>query len=318
MVSLLRRYWFMLLLAAIMATGMFWAEACDQVAADLPRDWIVGCVMFLTALPLCLDTLKNTLKYPRPIILALVVNFCVVPVLAWLASFLLMPELALGTVIASAVPCTLASAAVWTRMAGGNDAISLMVTVITNLCCCFSTPALIDLFGGRSDVHIDFGQIATKLFFIVALPLIFAQVLRRITSLGDWATRHKQSLSIFAQLGLLCIVFIGAVKCGMQIVELGDRIAKIGFQLGLMMVLVAAVHIVAWAVGFFLAGRLGIPRAEQIAVGFAGSQKTLMVGLAIALHFGGLAMLPMLAYHVEQLLIDTFLADRLRTKKLEV
>ena len=50
--------------------------------------------------------------------------------------------------------------------------------------------------------------------------------------------------------------------------------------------------------------------AEQLAVAFAGSQKTLMVGLAIALPFGGLTVLPMLVFHIEQLLIDTLLADR--------
>jgi hypothetical protein len=40
-----------------------------------------------------------------------------------------------------------------------------------------------------------------------------------------------------------------------------------------------------------------------------------MVGLAIAIDFGGLAVLPMVAYHIEQLLIDTVLADRLRRAK---
>jgi predicted Na+-dependent transporter len=39
-----------------------------------------------------------------------------------------------------------------------------------------------------------------------------------------------------------------------------------------------------------------------------------MVGLALALSIGGLAILPMLAYHVQQLLIDTVLAGRLRAK----
>ena len=38
------------------------------------------------------------------------------------------------------------------------------------------------------------------------------------------------------------------------------------------------------------------------------------VGLAIALSIGCLAIIPMLAYHVEQLLIDRALASWLRTK----
>ena len=81
-----------------------------------------------------------------------------------------------------------------------------------------------------------------------------------------------------------------------------------------MMVLVAGVHLAAWGIGFWSAGSLGVSRPDQIGVAFAGSQKTLMVGLAIAIEFGGLAVLPMVAYHVEQLLIDTLLADWLRRK----
>ena len=57
---------------------------------------------------------------------------------------------------------------------------------------------------------------------------------------------------------------------------------------------------------------MGLPRADWIAVGFAGSQKTLMIGLQVALMVGGgLTVLPMVAYHVIQLMIDTVIADRL-------
>jgi sodium/bile acid cotransporter 7 len=59
-----------------------------------------------------------------------------------------------------------------------------------------------------------------------------------------------------------------------------------------------------------------LPRKDQAAVAFAGSQKTLMIGLAIAVEFGGLAVLPMMAYHVGQLLVDTLLADRLRAGEI--
>ena len=52
-------------------------------------------------------------------------------------------------------------------------------------------------------------------------------------------------------------------------------------------------------------------RADQISVGFAGSQKTLMVGLQVAIDLG-INVIPMVAYHISQLLIDTLVADRLR------
>ena len=40
-----------------------------------------------------------------------------------------------------------------------------------------------------------------------------------------------------------------------------------------------------------------------------------MVGLSVATeYFGGLAILPMVAYHVGQLVLDTIIADRWRDK----
>ena len=80
-----------------------------------------------------------------------------------------------------------------------------------------------------------------------------------------------------------------------------------------MVVVVLVVHILALVSGHLLSWGMGIERAERVAVGFAGSQKTLAVGLYVAVsYFGGLAILPMMAYHVGQLLIDTIVADYLR------
>ncbi|MCG8450499.1 MAG: bile acid:sodium symporter [Pirellulales bacterium] len=310
MLSALRRYWFLLLLAAALFFGMCWAERLSTFARSLPRDWIIASVLLAMALPLRLDSLKSTLRYPRPVLLAVAIHWLLLPVLAWCASGMLMPDLALGLIIAAAVPCTLASAAVWTRLAGGNEAVSLLVTVTTNLSCFVVTPALIQLFSGHADVEIRFGEIAQKLLTLIVLPLVLGQLLRRISALGQWANENKPLLGVYAQLGVLAIVFVGAVHCGMKMNELGGRLAMVGGQIGLLVVLVAGVHLIAWASGYWAAGRLGIARSEQIAVAFAGSQKTLMVGLAIALQFGGLTILPMLAYHAVQLLIDTLLVQR--------
>jgi sodium/bile acid cotransporter 7 len=71
-------------------------------------------------------------------------------------------------------------------------------------------------------------------------------------------------------------------------------------------------HVTAWSCGWWAARLAHLPRTDRSAVAFAGSQKTLMIGLAITVDFGGLAVLPMMAYHVGQLLVDTLLADRLR------
>ena len=73
---------------------------------------------------------------------------------------------------------------------------------------------------------------------------------------------------------------------------------------------VMVVHVAMLAVGHALSALFRLSRADRIAVGFAGSQKTLMIGVNTALEsFGGLAMFPMVAYHVCQLLIDALVAE---------
>jgi len=143
MFSALRRRWFSLLLIATLVVGMGWAEPLGSLAESLPRNWIIGSVLLAMALPLKIDAMWATLRRPAPALLAVAINLLVVPLLAWSASHLLSGDLALGLILAAAVPCTLASAAVWTRLAGGNDAVSLLVTMITNLSCFLVTPALI-------------------------------------------------------------------------------------------------------------------------------------------------------------------------------
>ena len=69
-------------------------------------------------------------------------------------------------------------------------------------------------------------------------------------------------------------------------------------------------HLTALWLGLKLSAAFGIAWPDTIAVAFAGSQKTLMVGAYIALAVGPLAILPMVAYHAVQLFVDTLIADR--------
>jgi len=80
----------------------------------------------------------------------------------------------------------------------------------------------------------------------------------------------------------------------------------------MMIATVLAVHLAALSIGYRAALAIGLPREDASAVGIAGSQKTLMVGLLIALDYGGLTMLPLVTYHVGQLIVDTLIADRWR------
>src|SRR5690606_26871338 len=121
-IQFLSRRWFLLALALVLAISFSFATVLSPVVTHAPRKPLVAAVLFLMALPLDIRTMWRALSRPGAALLATGVNFLVVPLLAWAAAPLLPAELGAGLLIISAIPCTLASAAVWSRRAGGNDA----------------------------------------------------------------------------------------------------------------------------------------------------------------------------------------------------
>jgi sodium/bile acid cotransporter 7 len=313
MLALLRQRWFLIVLMAVLIAGIAWPHAMRPLARWLPSDVIVAVVTFIMALPLETSALWRAVRRPGPAWLAAFLNSGVAPPLGWLASRILPSELATGVILAASVPCTLATAAVWTRRAGGNDAIAFLVTMITNLACFMVVPAwLLLLIGVRAEI--DFRAIVWALLLLVVLPIIAAQILRQRRPMAAWAARHVVTLSSVAQIGVLLMVFVGAVHCGERIASLEhDSIVSAG-NVALMIVAVAGVHILLLVLAFGVSGLLRMPRADSIAVAFSGSQKTMMVGAYLALAVGPLAILPMVAYHASQLVVDTLVADWLRPR----
>jgi sodium/bile acid cotransporter 7 len=311
MQSKLRKQWFLLALTAVLAAGFIAPDPLQPIAeSSWLRNGIVAVVLFVTALPLETRVVLRTIGRPWAALLGSVVNMGLVPLLAWGVSQLLSGELALGVIVAAVAPTTLASAAVWTRRAGGNDAAAVLVTLLTNSTCFMTTPLWLSLLTSTHAV-IDVAGMIRQLALLVVLPMTLAQLCRLQPSVARTATAARHRCAMLAQLGILSMVLIGAVNCSHHLSETDWQHVVTAFDLAWMIVLVMLLHVVALGIGHGLARCLALPRADQIAVAFAGSQKTLMVGLFVAInYFGGLAILPMVAYHVGQLFIDTLIADR--------
>jgi sodium/bile acid cotransporter 7 len=306
--AFLHQRWFLFALVGVLLAGIMWPAAMRPLVGWLPGEVLVAAVTFIMALPLETGALWHAVRRPGPAWLAAGLNSGAAPVLGWLASRPLPQELAVGVIVATAVPCTLATAAVWTRRAGGNDAVAFLVTMITNLACFLVVPGWLRLLGGISaDIH--YGTIVRGLIVSVVAPIVVAQVLRQWRPIGGWATRRKHLLSGVAQIGVLMMVLVGAIGTGekLQVVENGSVLTA--SNIVTLILAVTAVHVTLLALGLGLSRLLRFDRADAIAVAFSGSQKTLMVGAYIALAVGPLAILPMVAYHAAQLIVDTLVAD---------
>jgi len=320
MLSYFKKRWFLISLLFLISTGLTFGanspeESITPVIGLVNPRLVTAIVLFLMSFSLDSRQLKKSFQSPGPVVWAAGVNYCLIPLMAWPLMFCqLTPDFAIGLMIAASVPCTMAAASVWTRKAGGNDSVSLLVTVITNGSCFFFTPFWLNLTTS-SDVEFDFLKMAERLVYAVLLPTLVGQLLRIVPQLSALATKFKTVLGVVAQSCILTLVFGAACRGGLQLqgTSLGENLGAVALVWASCIFL----HLLAMAIGYKGAGWLKFSSKDRVAIAFASSQKTLPIGILLATDptmFGGagvpFAVFPMLMYHASQLFIDTTIADR--------
>jgi sodium/bile acid cotransporter 7 len=256
--------------------------------------------------------LGRSLRHPGPVLFGCAVNFGLVPLLAWpLAALQLQKDLALGLMIAATVPSTMAAASVWTRSARGNDAVSLLVTMLTNGLCFILTPLWLSMVV-TSKFSFDAVEMMRRLIVSALIPASLGQLARLSPRLRQFANEHKRGIGACAQVCVLLVVFAAAfLKAGPQL-KPAVRPDMSLWAVAVVWLSCIVVHSLAMLLAWKGGRLLGFVREDCVAIAFAGSQKTLPIGLLVASHFGGFALFPMLMYHASQLFIDTAVANRFR------
>ena len=273
---------------------------------------MVALTLFLIAASLEGRDIYQSLARPLPALWALCVSYGLLPALGWLAGQLLsVPDLRIGLLLIASVPCTLASAALWTRLAGGNDAMALLTVLLSTALSWLLTTAWL-AFGTGAAVEIDTPTMMRGLTLVLIVPVGLGQLGRLARPLARLLDRYKARLAVVSLVLVLCIIVRAAVDARDKL-EAGSALVDMATFLA-MLALCLATHLLALTTGFWTSRLLRFTRQDQIAVAFSGSQKTLPVALylfdAYFIKDYPLAVLPLIVYHVGQLLLDTLIAHR--------
>jgi sodium/bile acid cotransporter 7 len=311
--ELLRKRWFLLLLLAGLTLACLRPQWLKPATAWLEPRLIVAVSLFLMAWGLESRSLFQALARPLPALWALFISYSALPALAWSASRLLpVADLRLGLLIIASVPCTLASAVLWTRLAGGNEAMALLAVFLTTATSWLATPAWLAFAAGTS-VVLDTPAMMRSLVLVLIVPVGLGQLSRAVGPLARTAARHRALLGAVSRLFIFGMILRAAV-------DVSDRLSERSTSLTLGWMAAAgalciAVHGIALAGGLWSSRLLKIDRADRIAIAFACSQKTLPVSLYLFdAYFKDsypLAVVPIAFYHISQLVVDTFVADML-------
>jgi sodium/bile acid cotransporter 7 len=272
---------------------------------------IVGTALFLMAWTLPSRALVQEAAHPAAAAWALLMSYGLLPASAWLVGSLFpVADYRVGILIIASAPCTLASAVLWTRLSGGNEATALCVVLLTTATSWLVTTGWLAL-ATRTSVALDAGDMMLALLVTLVVPVALGQVSRAIPLMARAATRGRIAINVTAQLLILAVILKAAAAIGARLRQ-GSSELDIGPLAGAT-VACCGLHLAILATGFLTAGWLRFDRPRRIAVAFAGSQKTLPVALLLYQTYYQdtypLALIPLLIYHVGQLILDTLVAD---------
>jgi sodium/bile acid cotransporter 7 len=196
----------------------------------------------------------------------------------------------------------------WTRLAGGNDALALLITVATTGLGWLTTTLWLTL-GTGVEAGPDAREMMRALALVLVVPVALGQGVRLLPGVAEAVTRHHVVNGVVVRLIVALVVLRGVVEATVHLEQLTVGALLATGALGL------TVHLAGVGLGLGGGRVLGFARGDCIAIAFGGSQKTLPVGLfLVGTYYGAehpLAVVPMLLYHVGQLVVDTFIADAL-------
>ena len=307
----LRQRWFLLLLLAGLATAWVRPQWLRPATVWLEPRVIVAAALFVMAWSLESRRLLHALTHPFPALWAMIISYTALPVLAWSAGWLLPDaDLRLGLLIIASVPCTLSSAVLWTRMAGGSEGTALLTVLLTTATSWLATPAWLAL-AAHTSVALDVPGMMGSLVLVLLVPVGLGQLSRAAGPLARTATRHKALFGAVSRFFIFAILLKAAVDVSERL-SVRPTAPAFGWIAAAAALCIGS-HLAALTGGLWSSRLFRCDRADQIAVAFAGSQKTLPVSLYLFdIYFKEaypLALLPMLAYHIGQLAADTLIAD---------
>ena len=269
----------------------------------------IALLFFLHGAKLSREAVVAGIVHWRLHLTILAFTFFLFPILGLLAakSGVLSPTLAAGMVFLACLPSTVQSSIAFTSIARGNVAAAVCSASASNLLGIFLTPVLVSLLmhaHGGSGGWESIKDIVVQLL----LPFAVGQLARPL--IGKWIDKHKKMIGYVDRGSILLVVysaFSAAVIGG-----LWKRVSPLE-MIALLAVCGVLLFIVLLATTFG-ARALGFSKADEIAIVFCGSKKSLATGVPMAgiLFPGataGVLVLPLMIFHQIQLMACSVIAQ---------
>lgn len=219
------------------------------------------------------------------------------------------------------MPTTLSSGVALTNLVGGNSALALAMTVVSNLLGMMVVPVTLSKYiGAEAGISIPTMQLFKSLITTLLVPLIIGKVLRdTFDGVAEFVDQNRRFFSMMSSILLSLVPWIQVSRSRPLFLTVTPAAFAIAIGMGILLHLtLLAINTLAIKVLSAFSGVEGSVFAEKEnsrAVIIVASQKTLPVMVAVvdqlkgALGEPGLLVLPCVASHINQIIIDSFLVN---------
>ncbi|XP_020580790.1 probable sodium/metabolite cotransporter BASS4, chloroplastic [Phalaenopsis equestris] len=229
-------------------------------------------------------------------------------------------EFVTGLAIFCCMPTTLSSGVALTQLVGGNSALALAMTVISNFLGTMTVPISLALFVGGVGVSIPTVQLFKSLVMTLLVPLALGKVLRDfIKSVAVCVDKNRQYLSMTSAILLSLVPWMQVSRSKSLLLTVRPEVFATAVSMGVLLhIILLALNTFAVRILSMLSGdeqSILAKRENACAVIIVASQKTLPVMVAVveqlrgALGEPGLLVLPCVAAHINQIIIDSLLVN---------
>jgi solute carrier family 10 (sodium/bile acid cotransporter), member 7 len=272
----------------------------------------IGLVFFLHGAKLSQKAVLEGLLHWRLHGVVFAITFLIWPVLGLgataLPAWIVPAALAPGVIFLACLPSTIQSAIGFTASARGNVAAAVCGASASNLLGMGLTPVLAAFLLGADGGGLSLSSLEAILLQLLA-PFLAGQFLRRW--IGEWVTRYGKQLTLVDRGSILLVVynaFSGAVVAGIW-----SQVS--GFDLARIVVVCLVLLALTLGLSIWIARVRGFSKEDEIAMAFAGCNKSLasgvpMAGVLFPAATVGFILLPVMLYHQFQLMVCAALAQR--------
>jgi sodium/bile acid cotransporter 7 len=278
----------------------------------------IALLFFFYGLKLDPGQLRSGLSNWRLHVLIQATTFLGFPLLVFsLVQFVpgLDPNFALGISYLGALPSTVSAAVVLVSISGGNVPAAIFNASISSLLGVVMTPFWMGIAGGEVAGELDLWASIVDLSIKVVLPVILGLAMHRY--LFPKIKPYLNRLKYLDQTVILSIVFTTfSESFSQRLFASFSRLSLGGLSLVMLFILLLVVGIL-----YLLVRSLSFSKEDQIAAIFCGSTKSLVHGVAIgkvlfpSAAIFGLVLLPVMLYHLQQLILGSLLARRYEKNK---